>query len=784
MEGIQVKMTGMIRKRKATGYVVAKESSGTQTNIWKVLNAGSIPQIRQLIPSPEGDLLAILTSHTVHIAILPDPSHLNSRDESPIRLKTHQLGPTTHVIPESPVMSALWHPLGVDKSTLVTVTADAAVRIWELRRDNSWSFDQPTLAIDLKKLVDGTSSDENFEPAPFGTNKGFSPDEMDMEVASASFGGLGLDEEDGWAPMTLWVVMRNRDLYALCPLLPSKWQPTATIIPSLSTNVVSQAAVLREDSSSTDMERKICDQQYRWFSEIDNQEPVISTSNAEIYTRPTSIGPIPKLQGPYAFDFPEGNDDDYSEVTDILVIAAKVDAVELLQGEDDDADSYVEDLMAGGVSTTLICLVTETGKVFICMDLEGVQGLWLPKLRHKAFAIPSNTVTNITLVSIESLTQIPVAGSDWPLFTQGLLDRYEFFVSSLKAVESFSISDWAERLEKELSCTDGSGLAFRIKILCSPDSTVVTKENLILNNQPDNADTDARSREGRHFNASLVFDDVTLGGYFLLTSNISRPVAVTLDTPSAERNVLPSIEERQRSVTPAKSPSPAPPQLLPRPRSPYQPPQSFYADTPLTNFIESHVPARNRQIFKRDIRLSPATLDVMTAAHRILSQETSKLESAAADLFRRCERLRTEMKDQIQRLRDVAEKVEHIVDEGSSSEDDGGDGFERTETTKVDRRLEDARRRQGELTERFEALRKKLGRGLGKELSDKEKAWKGEIGRLKMGVLKDEAGGEEGEAVEEVKFGKQKGRRTRSEDELLWKRFETVSSIFLGFSSH
>ena len=89
-------------------------------------------QIRQIVPSPNGAFLAIVTDHTVHISVLPDSSHLSGTDTSSIRVKTYQLGPTTHVIPESPVVSALWHPLGLHSNLggcIITVTADAAVRV-------------------------------------------------------------------------------------------------------------------------------------------------------------------------------------------------------------------------------------------------------------------------------------------------------------------------------------------------------------------------------------------------------------------------------------------------------------------------------------------------------------------------------------------------------------------------------------------------------------------------------------------------------------------------------
>ena len=83
--------------------------------------------IRQLVISPNGNYLAILTTHTVHIAILPEPALLTAADTSPMKLKSYTLGPTTHVTSQAGVASALWHPLGVNGTCLVTVTVDAVV---------------------------------------------------------------------------------------------------------------------------------------------------------------------------------------------------------------------------------------------------------------------------------------------------------------------------------------------------------------------------------------------------------------------------------------------------------------------------------------------------------------------------------------------------------------------------------------------------------------------------------------------------------------------------------
>lgn len=337
-------------------------------------------KIEQLSISPDGSLLAILTSHTVHVAIVPDSSHLEETDEKPLKPKAYTVGPTTHVLSQSRVVRALWHPYGVSKRCLVTITADAAVRVWELDPSNRWSFDSPSLAIDLKKLLFGTSNEEDFQPNRIGQNKGFSSDLVGMEAVSACFGGTGSEEESPWSPMTLWVAMKDGDVYALCPLLPSKWHPSATLLPSLS------AAAVSKNTANDDMDQCKHDQ-YRWISDLDSQEPKLVHGESElaplkeIYKRPSDPGPIPKLQGPFQI-YPEDLEEDM-ELSDIHVIAAKLNIEELMQGEDFGSEPDMSD--EEGLSTSIVCLMTRSGRIHICLDLDGVEGEWLPRKNVSVF---------------------------------------------------------------------------------------------------------------------------------------------------------------------------------------------------------------------------------------------------------------------------------------------------------------------------------------------------------------------------------------------------------------
>ncbi|KAJ5369004.1 Nucleoporin NUP82 [Penicillium cataractarum] len=723
----EIRWSNLARLKDQWQQEARKKKTKDQTNSslipsYRVLAVPVYGLIKQILPSPNGAFLAIVTEHTVHIAVLPDSSHLSSTDKSPIRLKTYQLGPTTHVIPESPVVSALWHPLGLHTNLggcLVTITADAAVRVWELDRNNHWSFDQPTLAVDLKKLVDGTSSDQDFAPSGFGKSKGFSADVFDMEVASACFAGNGNDKEDAWAPMTLWIAMKPGDLYALCPLLPSKWQAPSATIPSLSSAIIPKMAALEEAPEDMEEELIACRQQYDWLREIDDQEPLNPPADsdtirgADVFSRPANPSAIPRLQGPFRFD--TGDELDDLDLCDILVIAARLNVEDLMMGEDEVL--AVESSDQDKLSATVICLTSGNGRVHICLELDGVEGQWLPKARKNAFRTPLSEPADLVLV--ESLDTIKTNGTEsvtWPTFTKDIHSRYSFFVTTASNVVHFSMSSWVQRLESELQAEDTTGSGFRLQVLCS--GNVAQREKILQV-----SDVDVTS-EKEHLAASLVFYDFDLG-YLLLTYVPSSPYAAVMDAPEDSFSATMDLRTYSQKTSGDSSPI-----LAPR-RAPYQVPAILYAKSPLESFVEKHVPHRQRHTLKEQVRLSPATLDLVTTAHRVLSAHTNALERAASDLFRRCERLRGEMKDQLKQLSDVAERINGVTSEIG---EDGNRKDGSRNGAALDKRLQAAKDRQNALVQRYDALRKKLLNSGGRPLSDKEKAWVSEVKALSESV--------------------------------------------------
>jgi nucleoporin NUP82 len=645
-------------------------------------------------------------------------------------MKTYHLGPTTHVTSQAGVSSALWHPLGVNGSCLVTVTEDAVVRVWELSTGDRWSFDKPTLAIDLKKLADGTSLDHDFGASISGTNKGFSPDSFEMEVASACFAERG---SGGWSPMTLWVAMREGDVYALCPLLPEKWSPPPTLIPSLSVSIVAKIAAQEDDPEVFQQSKLLAQQQLVWMSDIDAQEPMQTEAingepAAEIYSRPSKPGRVPRLQGPFEFDL--APDESYDELdtllADIYVIGAKLDGDELMFGEEDELQ--VDDETPGGLSIGVVCLLASSGRISVCLDLDGIEAQWLPKSKHKLlrFNEELDPPSLLTFQVLDTSRDGESSDADWPTVSQETQSRYSFFITNSSNITFISLAPWVFRLENEFG-EDAVGAGFRIELLAKGQNSI--RERVYTH--PSEVGCSPLS-------ACVLISDPDLG-YFLLTANQYGPISITFDSPEFEYDP----NQRNRSPT-FDLEEPDKPLLLCKPRPVYQPAPMFEETSTLPKMLEKLKHSKFKRILEEEVRLSPATLTIMTDAHKLLSQETHRIGSAAAELFRRCERLQRELSNQIKKANEVASRVDAITGE------DCDDGPTVTNDENLEQRIQAAKEKQAKILERFDKMKKQLqSRVPSRILSDKEREWMDELAlveskisvkeEIEIEVLKKEA---------------------------------------------
>ncbi|KAH8673950.1 hypothetical protein BX600DRAFT_378730 [Xylariales sp. PMI_506] len=673
--------------------------------------------IRQLVLSPFEDYLAILTSHTVRICAVPDLSYLSTPNNDVIKPKSWTLGPTTHVLDRSPIASALWHPLGVNGTALVTVTTDAVVRVWELSPTDRWSFDSPTLTIDLIKLADGTSLDQNFSAATDTTRKGFSADSFEMEVASACFAGRG---SGGWSPMTLWVAMREGDVYALCPLLPSKWSPPPTLIPSLSVAIVGNLAAIEDDPDVSPAAKLLAQQQLDWMSDLDNQEPTevkgpFGEVSGEVYTRPTRPGVVPKLQGPFELEMSVDTEVDMDvELTDIFAIGRKLDTDDLMMGEDEELET--DDIDQEGLSLNIICLLASSGQLRVCLDLDGVEAQWLPpRNRFKSIKHPiedEDAPSLLTFQTLDTLSNLEMAEDGWPMFSPDITSRYGFFITHPSSITYISLAPWVFRLESELQGDSEAGSDFRIDLLVKGQSSA--RERLYTN--PVQGDSSLPLA------AAVAIRDPDLG-YLLLSATPYEPLAIIFDAPEFEF-------EQTRSVSPIYDKDDvAQPLDFYEPRPTFQAPHAFEQRSTLPDLLDRLRTSRHKSIVAQEVRLSPVTLQIFTDAHQILSEETHRLGGAASELFRRLERLQMELKQQITKANEVKARVEAITGEDQAQDDEP-----ESSNTAIERRLEAAKARGESLSQRLEKIRRTVGKGTSRDLSDKERAWMNEVKALDASI--------------------------------------------------
>ncbi len=100
-------------------------------------------------------------------------------------------------------------------------------------------------------------------------------------------------------------------------------------------------------------------------------------------------------------------------------------------------------------------------------------------------------------------------------------------------------------------------------------------------------------------------------------------------------------------------------------------------------------------------------------------------------------RLQIELRIQIQKAHEVAARVEAVTVDDDESVDPI-----LTRNEAIERRIQAANEKQKKLTERIEAMRQRVSKGMSRELSDKERAWVEEVKILETKVIGEGVGDE------------------------------------------
>ncbi|BGP29327.1 hypothetical protein JCM10296v2_001066 [Rhodotorula toruloides] len=208
----------------------------TDLGEYKVLNTPAIGfEIQQLVLNSTSKLLAVVGAHSVVVVVLPRRGWANTVGKT-VECRCLPVGAFYHSLPGSPaIASALWHPLGADSSSLLLLTSDCTLREYSISTDVS----EPSQTLSFLPQSEREK----------GNTKGFGFSAVDEDAITAA--GMCVGEGKGdWGMMTLYAVMKNGDVLAMCPFLPKKAVIPPSYIHSLSTFVSSKVNFLSSSLST------------------------------------------------------------------------------------------------------------------------------------------------------------------------------------------------------------------------------------------------------------------------------------------------------------------------------------------------------------------------------------------------------------------------------------------------------------------------------------------------------------------------------------------------------
>lgn len=321
--------------------------------------------------------------------------------------------------------------------------------------------------------------------------------------------------------------------------------------------------------------------------------------------------------------------------------------------------------------------------------------------------MPEPTEHVLTVVETITLAGDGVS-SPFQSITPDSRTDFSFFVSHASGVFYISLEPWVRKLENELYDPQSGGAEFRLQRLLDSANTVV--ERCIRRNV----------RDTKKDVTSCVVVENTETGYLVLTAFDNEPQAVILDAPEQGLPTDEEVEELVARVNPVSER-----------REPWQPPKEFWEELDLHKALQSV--RRSKASWDDEIKLSPANLEILMTAHRLLAEHTEKLQTQVSDLFNRCQRLQDEYRDQITRAKQTVGQVDAVT-----GQDDARNGSDLYGSRKMDDRLHKIQEKQKAQAERFLALRQKMASINTTQLSDKETQFVEELQTMEGSLDKEQ----------------------------------------------
>ncbi|KAF8423559.1 hypothetical protein EV426DRAFT_602039 [Tirmania nivea] len=569
--------------------------------------------IHQLDISPDGQYLAIVGERRVAVCLLPSPGFVRSSDEK-LRAVCRQIGKFYHNDSSEKTVRAVWHPFGFQGSSLVILTSDAFVRVYDITMDQETTCEVPDQVFDLNSLAGRERQRTSFIPDP-----------ESFEPASCCFASGDLC----WRPFSLYILMRGGDIYSLCPIVPSRWVPSENYLPKLQRELSTQLEALEDSTDVTRSSRLGLRQQAKWLEEVLNQETArrsssINRRDQEFYfTRPESISLTPTLQGPFLLQ-PAPVDTSAEEVYACDIIHTTSDPV------------------------ATISVVWSNANIDVFLEFEPIQARWVgKKLRHKQPDEDKNPPIIATFETIKLNIPLPEdhARKHWPVFVENPLIGEVLFVAHYAGVEAVDMSEWLKGLK--LVADPEEGEDFIAKQLQRTQGSIVKKvvdSGKTLPNLP------------HSILGCLVLQDSYVG-YILIASSKTLVYTADFDIPFEFRNV---VDLEDASIL-AKPPKPTPVTYIPSISMPLlEPPAILREPSGLYHFMLANM-HRNPQLMKGPLHYNAESLEILRQAREQVKREYEKLTSVAEIMYARAKQQKAEYERQLLKVHELITRQEGIV---------------------------------------------------------------------------------------------------------------------------
>ncbi|KAH9965726.1 hypothetical protein BC827DRAFT_1179360 [Russula dissimulans] len=650
---------------------------------YKVLHTPNIQfDISQLSLNPTRKLLAVVGTFQVAVVVLPRPGFMRLVPLT-IDCKSIQVGQYFHASSASaPIAKVEWHPWGEAGSTLMVMTVDGKLREYDISVD----AEEPLQIVPF--VPDRRRSSKTFNAV----------DSAEREVASFT---LGKGKAD-WGPLTIYAVMKNGDVYAVCPYMPKNASIPSSYIHALECFVAAKQEYLSQNPSSESQSLSTTySYQHKYISALLKQLPpgtvFPAASRSVLLHPPTTMQSPPLRQGPFLLQpapLTLGGSEE-GDVTDILYLSFD---------KDDETDDDGETERLG-----VVLLVSQDGKVDVCLDVDKVEARWESRQSSNAELPMLAVYETIDLGLIEALstTQPPsldLLQGNSPLLLPDPIHGDTIYVYHGFGVHAILLYKMLHTLSSALHSISSGAEDALLTALRSPVSAEV---QLIVTT------FSVERRASNPVISVIVPNDVYLNySIYVLTSSM-RVVSFPLNmrpgfpTEGEPKSNVPA----DRLLMPAEGPS-AYTSLLGT--KPWDPP---------TDLSSIGLPATPRQATpaeKKEFSITPGLLRDFSRKVDEIVTRIHGVESAYSQTSARAELQNDELKRQ-------AEKVEEIrVWLGS---------LRGAAQDQVDGRMGQIRERQLALLARLDRVLAELTKRTNPTLSDHETKWFGELGRMREQVL-------------------------------------------------